>query len=126
MSSDAKRIWTVEDHLEGQPESSIELYWQFVDVLRELGPFTTTVAKTTITFKGSRRGFAGARPTKWGLQGYLDLQRELVDPRIRRASPYTKRLFVNHFRVKSPADIDSDFCLWVKEAYAVGNGEHLL
>ena len=125
MSSEVKVVWTVEDHLEGQPEFAVELYEQFVNTLRELGPFITTVTKTTITFNGSRRGFAGARPTKRGLQGYLDLQRQLVDPRIRRANPYTKRLFVNHFRLTSLADIDSDFCLWVQEAYAVGNGAHL-
>ena len=52
------------------------------------------MSKTAISFKGTRRGFAGAKPKKRWLDGYLDLQRRLTDPQIRSASPYTKRLFV--------------------------------
>jgi hypothetical protein len=59
--------------------------------------------------------------------GYLDLTRSLAgDPRIRNVSPYTKRLFVNHYRVTSEGDLDETFRGWVAEAYAVGRGDHLL
>jgi hypothetical protein len=57
------------------------------------------VAKTAITLKGSRRGFAGAGLGMKSLGGYFDLQRQVTGPQIRRSSPYTKRLFVHHFRV---------------------------
>jgi hypothetical protein len=117
--------WTVEDHLRGQPEESVALYGRFVELVSDCGPFTYAVSKTTITFKGSRRGFAGARPAKPGLVGYLDLQRRVDDPRIRTVSPYTKRLFVHHFRVTSADRMDAEFALWVVEAYLVGQGRHL-
>jgi Domain of unknown function (DUF5655) len=117
--------WTVEDHLAGQPESSVALYRQFVRLVEACGPFSYAVAKTTITFKGSRRGFAGARPTAQGLRGYLDLRRAVEDPRITNVSPYTKRLFVHHFTVRSADELDDEFAGWVREAYAVGAGEHL-
>ena len=68
---------------------------------------------------------AGAKPKKHSLDGYLDLQRELRDPRILRSSPYTKRLFVHQFRVTSPGHLDSEFAAWIREAYAVGAGAHL-
>ena len=117
--------WTVEDHLRDQPESSVELFHRFVHELEQIGDFTYSPAKTTITFKGTRRGFAGARPDKRGLTGYLDLQRSLDDPRIRQVAPYTKRLFVNHFRLTDPSQIDGKFVGWMHEAYAVGAGAHL-
>ncbi|HVQ95670.1 MAG TPA: DUF5655 domain-containing protein [Mycobacteriales bacterium] len=118
-------VWTVEDHLVGKPEGSVALYHSFVALVSACGPFSYAVAKTTITFKGSRRGFAGARPTDRGLVGYLDLQRQVTDPRIRNASPYTRKLFVHHYRISSPEELDEEFAGWVREAYDVGRGAHL-
>ena len=89
------------------------------------GPSATSVTKTAITLKGKRRGFAGAKPTLRSLDGYLDLQRELHDVRIQRASRYTKRLFVHHFRVSALDQLDDQFADWVREAYDVGAGAHL-
>jgi Domain of unknown function (DUF5655) len=118
-------VWTVQDHLRGKPAGSVELYHRFVQLVEACGPFSYAVAKTTITFKGSRRGFAGARPTAQGLAGYLDLQRVVEDPRIRRASPYTTKLFVHQFRIAVAEQLDDEFAGWVREAYDVGQGGHL-
>ena|SRR6266545_7603027 len=117
--------WTVEDHLRDKPPGFVELYERFVQLVGACGPFTYAVAKTTITFKGSRRGFAGARPTARGLVGYLDLQRLVDDPRILSAVPYTKRLFVHHFRITAREQMGEEFAGWVREAYNVGQGGHL-
>lgn len=117
--------WTVEDHLRGKPAGSVALYHAFVALVEACGPFTYSVAKTTITFKGSRRGFAGARPTAPGLAVYLDLQRMVEDPRVIRAVPYTKRLFTHHLRITAPEELDDEVAGWVREAYAVGQGAHL-
>ena len=117
--------WTVDDHLRGRDPAVIRLYERFVELVEACGPFEVSVAKTAITFKGSRRGFAGAKPKTQWLDGYLDLQRQLKDPRIRRASPYTKRLFVHQFRVTALDQLDEEFAGWVREAYEVGEGRHL-
>ncbi|TDE97642.1 hypothetical protein EXU48_03025 [Occultella glacieicola] len=118
--------WTVADHLRGKPDEGVALYERFVELVAGCGPFTYAVSKTTITFKGVRRGFAGARPTDRGqLVGYLDLQRRVEDPRIRSAAPYTRRLFVHHFRVDELTQLDEEFAGWVAAAYAVGAGAHL-
>jgi len=116
---------TVTDHLLGKPEHSVALYHAFVGLIAACGDYTVSPSKTTITFKGTRRGFAGARPDNQGLVGYLDLQREVADPRIRSVSPYTKRLFVHHYRIRDQAELDDEFAAWVREAYAVGQGAHL-
>lgn len=118
-------ILTVEDHLAGKPAEIIDLYERFIAAVSECGPFTYRVTKTAITLKGTRRGFAGAKPAKRSLDGYLDLQRQLNDPRIMRASPYTKRLYVHQFRITSRDQLDAEFHGWIREAYAVGAGAHL-
>jgi hypothetical protein len=120
------RVWTVEDHLAGQPASSVELYGRFVSMVGQCGPFSYSVTKTTVTFKGSRRGFAGALPTRRGLSVYLDLQRVIEDRRVISVAPYTRRLFVHQVRLATMDDLDEQFRGWVREAYAVGQGAHML
>ncbi len=116
----------MEDHLHGQTSEHVALYEAVAAILTGFGPTTLSVSKTTITFTGERRGFAGARPTRHGVEGYLDLTRSLVgDSRIRGVAPYTKRLFVNSFRVLSRADLDDTFIGWAGEAFDVGQGGHL-
>ncbi len=117
--------WTVEDHLRDKPVTVVALYRRFVELVQACGPFDFAVSKTAITFKGSRRGFAGAKPKAQRLDGYLDLQRRVEDPRIRSAAPYTKRLVVHQFRVSAPEQLDEEFAGWVREAYQVGQGAHL-
>ena len=117
--------WTVERHLRDKPEQVVALYNRFIELAEACGPFSYSVAKSAITLKGSRRGFAGLTPRLTSLTGYLDLQRRIVDPRIQRSSPYTKRLFVHHFRVVAPEELDDEFAAWLGEAYAVGQGAHL-
>jgi Domain of unknown function (DUF5655) len=117
--------WTVADHLRDMPAESVALYERFIELVAANGPFTYRVTKTMITVKGVRRGFAGARPTPRGLAGYFDIQRVITDPRILRADPYTKRLFVHQFRISSADQLDDEFAGWLGEAYRVGAGDHL-
>jgi Domain of unknown function (DUF5655) len=117
--------WTVERHLRDKPEKVLALYDTFIRLAEACGPFGYAVAKSAITLKGSRRVFAGVTPRQSSIVGYLDLQRRVVDDRIRRSSPYTKRLFVHRFRVVALEELDDEFASWLGEAYAVGQGAHL-
>jgi len=117
--------WTVDEHLRDKPEWSVALYRRFEELVAACGPYTLSPSKSSITFKGARRGFAGARPTVKGLRVYLDLQRPVDDPRIQNVSPYTRRLFVHHLTITSPEQLDDELAGWVAEAYAVGAGAHL-
>ena len=114
-----------EDTLQGKRPEVIALYHRFIDLVQACGPFTYAVSKSAITLKGTRRGFARAVPGERALRGYLDLQRLVQDPRITRAGPYTKRLYVHHFRVDRHATLDEQFAGWLGEAYQVGAGAHL-
>lgn len=117
--------WTVEDHLEGKPAESVAMYHRFVELVEACGPYEVSPSKSSITFKGTRRGFAGARPTAKGLAVYLDLQRPLDSPRVRNVSPYTQRLFVHHLNLGSLEELDGELADWIEEAYDVGAGAHL-
>jgi len=117
--------WTVERHLHGKPPGVVALYHRFIELAQACGPFTYAVSKSAITLKGTRRGFAGASLGQQALRGYLDLPRRVEDPRITRSGPYTKRLWVHHFRVASPSHLDQQFAGWLGEAYQVGAGAHL-
>jgi hypothetical protein len=117
--------WTVERHLLGKPPEVIALYHRFIELAQACGPFSYAVAKTAITLKGSRRGFAGAVLGERALRGYLDLMRRVEDARITSSSPYTKRLYVHHFRVDRLGQLDEQFAGWLRDAYQVGAGAHL-
>jgi hypothetical protein len=117
--------WTVERHLDGKPAEVVALYERFIELAEACGPFTYAVSKTAITLKGVRRGFAGAMPGTRKLGGYMDLQHPVEDPRITSSSPYTKRLYVLHYRVDRLDQLDAEFAGWLGEAYQVGQGAHL-
>ena len=118
-------VWTVERHLQGKRPEVIALYHRFIELAQACGPFTCAVSKSAITLKGTRRGFAGAVLGERALRGYLDLPRLVEDARITRSAPYTKRLYVHHFRVDRPGQLDEQFAGWLSEAYQVGAGAHL-
>jgi hypothetical protein len=119
-------VWTINRHLEAGSDRGRDLFRRFVELVAACGEYTTAVAKTTITFKGPRRGFAGARPVGDRLQGYFDVTYRVDDPRIRSVSPYQKDLFVHHFRVESPEQLDEEFGRWIADAYdQVGCGSRL-
>jgi hypothetical protein len=117
--------WTVARHLDGKPAEIVALYQRFIAVVEAIGPFTYTVAKTAIVLKGERRGFAGLYVGTTSLDGHLDLQRRATDAHIRRSVPYTKRLFVNYFRITTVDQLDDGLAALLAEAYAVGQGAHL-
>ena len=118
-------VWTVEDHLRGKPAASVALYRRFVEIVNACGPTTTSVSKTLIAFKGTRRGFTGAKPTAQGVRGYFDVTRQITDRRVISNTPYTSRLFVHQFRLTTPDDLDETFGSFIREAYTVGQGAHL-
>ncbi|MGV9769495.1 DUF5655 domain-containing protein [Microbacterium sp. NPDC003461] len=117
--------WTVDEHLRDKPEAAIAIYRRFEELVAACGPYTLSPSKSSITFKGTRRGFAGARPAATGLRVYLDLQRAVDDPRVRSVAPYTSRLFVHHLTITLPEQMDETFAGWVAEADAVGAGAHM-
>lgn len=125
MSSD-DRAWTIDDHLRTGTDRTNALFEKIRALIVSFGPGTISVSKSSVTFKGTRRGFAGARPTAKAVVGYLDLMRRLpADPRITSASLYGRNLFVHHYVLHDDSELDAEFVSWLRESYAVGCGAHL-
>ena len=115
--------WTVNEHLEGANERTLDLFERFVAIVETCGPFEFAPTRRQIGVRGARRIFAGVRLTKRGLEGYLDLPRRVESPRFRHVAPYTKKLSVHHFVLEQPVELDDEFASWIRESYAVGQGE---
>lgn len=119
------QIHTLDSHLAGKPAASLALYERFVAAVEACGLFEYSITKGSIGFRGPRRVFAGVMPTNKGLRGYLDIPRAVDDARFTSVTPYTNNLFVHSFHLTSPDHFDDSFVGWIKESYAVGQGEHL-
>jgi hypothetical protein len=121
---DSAEEWTVERHLGDYPKAVADLYKRFVRLLTACGPHTLRITRTAIAFKGSHRGFAGAKPRNTSLDGFLHLQREVRDERFLRVSLSTKTLSVHQFRIITAEQLDDSFAALMEEAYQVGCGTH--
>jgi hypothetical protein len=117
--------WTVEDHTRGKPPATVDLFDQFVAAARTFGAVDLAPVRSQVGLRGSHRIYAGAVLRDGRVDGYLDMARHVVSPRFPRVSPYTKRLWVHHFRLTDPADLDDEFVGWIGESFAVGEGAHL-
>jgi hypothetical protein len=60
------------------------------------------------------------RPVTWTCDGWSRT------PRILSSSPYPKRRFVHQYRSTDAAQLDDAFAGYVRAAYAVGRGAHLV
>jgi len=76
--------------------------------------------------KGTVRGFAGVTPRASWLTGFLDLQAQFHEPPFTRVTPYTSRLWVHRFVIKSADQLDDRFFALIQAAYDVGQGAHRL
>jgi hypothetical protein len=64
-------------------------------------------------------------PRRRFLDGHFVFARTVPHPRFRRIDSISRRNHVHHFRLMTPAEIDAEFCSWVREAYTVGAQRHL-
>jgi Domain of unknown function (DUF5655) len=115
--------WTVDEHLEGADERALDLYRRFISILEASGDFDYAPTSRQIGLRGPRRIFAGVRLTKRGVEGYLDLPRQVQSPIFHHVAPYTKTLSVHHFVIERPEQLDEEFAGYVRESHAVGRGE---
>lgn len=117
--------WTVADHTRGKPAEIVDLFDRFVAAARTFGTVDLAPVRGQVGLRGSRRIWGGLVLRADRIDGYLDLARQVDSPRFQRPTPYTKRLWVHHFRIQRAAELDDEFVGWIGESYAVCEGEHL-
>jgi hypothetical protein len=116
--------WTVEQHLERATPDVVELFRGFVRLVERCGPFVFAPAKTRIGFQ-VRMIFADVMLRRRRLDAYLILARRLEHPRFTRIESLGARSHVHHFTISSPEELDEEVLGWLREAYAVGEQQHL-
>jgi uncharacterized C2H2 Zn-finger protein len=114
----------LEHHFDGREPIVRELYDHVVTAIEKIGPVIVLPEKTRIAFQ-VRMSFAQVTPRRQWLDGHVVLARRLEHPRFRKIESISARNHVHHFRLTQPADIDSTFLAWLREAYAVGEQRHL-
>jgi Domain of unknown function (DUF5655) len=112
-------------YLAGKPDTSVELFWRFVELARTPGPVTFELQNGIIVLCGTKRIFASVRVLDNGLGGGLNLTRRLTDRRVRKAGNLTQSVISHRYFVSSMSDLDEEFARWLAEARAVGDGAHL-
>jgi hypothetical protein len=111
--------YTIRDHLSRKDAAIVSLYERFFQLVVACGKYEYMVGKD------GQRNFAVAKLKARSLDGVLVLPRRIQDPRIQAVESFTKQLFGNRFRVTEPDQLDKEFANWVREAYQVGQGQHL-
>jgi hypothetical protein len=92
--------------------------------MRACGPVTVLPEKTRIAFQ-VRMSFAQITPRARWLDGHVVLARRVEHPRFRRIETISPRNHVHHFRLASASKVDAELCAFLREAYAVGEQQHL-
>jgi hypothetical protein len=114
----------LEAHFEGKPAEIRRLFDAFVARLGEIGRFEILPQKTRIAFH-VRMSFAQLTPRRGWIDGHLVLAEPMPRRFVRRIDRISPRNHVHHFRLEAEADLDPDFLLLLREAYAVGERRHL-
>ena len=115
----------LEHHFQGRDPIVRELYELVSAVVQSIGPVIILAEKTRIAFQ-VRMSFAQVTPRKRWLDGHVVLARRLEHPRFRRIETFSPRNHLHTFRLEQPSDVDDTFRAWMREAYAVGEQQHLI
>jgi hypothetical protein len=116
--------YQVVDHLKGKSPQIARLYRKFAALVRRCGPVMISPNKTRIAFMARMR-FAGCRMTRDTLHVGFLLNRRLRNRRIRCVEYIPPYYYVHHLPVRTPGELDRELLGWLREAYKMGQQEHL-
>jgi len=111
-------------HFEGRSIAVRGIFNAFLAELRTLGPVTVLPEKTRIAFQ-TRMSFAQLTLRRNWVTGHLVLARRATSSQFVKVETISPRNHVHHFRLETPADLNSELRGYMAEAYRVGNQEHL-
>ena len=109
-------IFTIEDHLNGRPETIRQLYLAFEAALKSCGPVSVTALKTMICFR-RESNFIAVAPRKDRLKVTMLLPGK-TSPSARFSShkPFGRKLHVE-LDLSDTDDLDAELQAWLQQAY---------
>jgi len=114
----------LEAHFRRKAISTEKLFSALRKAVESNGPVTIVSSKTRIGFQ-TRMTFAAISVRKDHLVGHLVLASRIPDERFTKIETISPRNHVHHFRLRDVRQLDARFRMLIREAYAVGNQEHL-
>jgi hypothetical protein len=116
---------TVDDFLADKSERARALFSAFAEAALRCGNVTYAPALTRVGLQ-ARMIFASInRLSDDHLAAHVVLTRRLDHPRFHKIDSISPRCHVHHFRIHDVSEVDDDVRAWLREAYAVGEQEHL-
>jgi hypothetical protein len=100
------------------------LFQRLVELVQAAGPATIVPQKSRIVFMVRVR-FLNVIPRKSHLLVSFGFARRHDSPRFHKVEQYSPRWYGHQTRVESEGAFDAEFVGWIREAYAVGQQEHL-
>jgi len=116
--------YELSDHFIGKPPQLRQAFDAFVESAQKCGPVTVYGQKTRIVIQARVR-FAGAVVRKHWLDASMWLKRRVEHPRLVRVENFGRLGFGHHFRLTQRGDIDHPMERLMREAYRVGQQEHV-
>lgn len=117
--------YTLARHLAGKPKAIADIYRAFLRAVRSCGPVKVLPEKSRIAFQ-VRMSFAQLTPHRHWIDGHLVLAEPVLAPCIRKIERISQRNHIHFFRLTSVDDITPELCSLMRQAYAVGDQQHLL
>jgi len=111
---------SVDDFLRDKPVAAVRLFERFVDEVRKLGPVTLHPVKTRVALMVDVRFAAINRFGDDFIDGHLWLKQRQASGKFRRVEGLAGKDFIHHFRMSSPAFLDTEFRRYLEMAYAIG------
>lgn len=115
---------SLESHFTGRSEQARNLFDALSAMIKKCGPVKILPEKTRIAFQ-VRMSFIAVQVRRDYLIGHFVLARRLDHPRFTRVETFSPRNHLHAFRLDSLDELDREFAAWVREAYAVGEQQHL-
>jgi hypothetical protein len=116
---------TVEEFLRDKGPRARELFAALVDAALSIGNVSLAPVKTRVGIQ-ARMIFASInRLSEDHLDAHVVLARRLEHPRFHKVDSFSPRNHAHYFRIEHPSDVDAEVITWLREAYAVGEQEHM-
>lgn len=113
--------YALDDHFVGKDAIVREIFDRLVRVVQGFGPVTVYAQKTRIVLQARTR-FVAVVPHNCWLGGHVWLKRKADHPRFLRVERYASHDYVHLFRLTRLEELDCEFVVMLREAYALGSG----
>jgi hypothetical protein len=108
---------SVGDFLRGKPPLQVDLYRTFEKMALAVGDVDLAPAKTRIGFQHGRIFAAVNGVSRNGLRLHIVTKRPIKSTRVVRSERMAPDCHVNHFLLRSTADIDERLREWLRNGY---------